>query len=138
LHGHSRKQNVFMYGCEKKDEPSLCRLFPYMLSKVNPYFLFESSRFGMQKSKAATARIALFKELKTTPCVYTMESSFAGVDYGEHKGIHLTTLMLETLGRDLCRTLLIYTSLYVPPQLRDMFKMKPQGKTYAEDTESIT
>ena len=82
LHGHSRKQNVFMYGCEKKDEPSLCRLFPYMLSKLNPYFLFESSRFGMQKSKAATARIALFKELKTTPCVYTMESSFAGVDYG--------------------------------------------------------
>lgn len=37
-----------------------------------------------------------------------MESSFAGVDIGEAKGNHLTTKMLETLGRDLCRTLLIY------------------------------
>lgn len=60
LHGHSRKQNVFMYGCDKKDSPAWCRMFPYMLSKVNPYFSFEDSRFGVQKSKEATARIALF------------------------------------------------------------------------------
>ena len=53
-----------------------------------------------------------------------MESSFAGVDYGKEKGNHLTTDMLETLGRDLCRTLLIYTALYVPPELRGIFKQK--------------
>jgi len=35
-----------------------------MLSKLNPYFSFENSRFGVQKSKEATARIALWKELK--------------------------------------------------------------------------
>lgn len=51
-----------------------------MLSKLSPYFSFESSRFNVSKSKDATARIALFKELKTAPCIYTMESSFAGVD----------------------------------------------------------
>jgi hypothetical protein len=61
-----------------------------MLSKLNPYFLFESSRFGVQKSKAATARIALWKELKNIPTIYTLESSFAGVDYGALKGNHLT------------------------------------------------
>lgn len=113
-----------MYGCDRKDDPQICRIFPFMLSKLNPYFMFESSRFGVQKSKAATARVALFKELKTTPCVYTMESSFAGVDFGKDKGKHLTTLMLESLGRDVCRTLLIYTSLYVPPELRGIFKSK--------------
>jgi hypothetical protein len=53
-----------------------------MMSKLNPFFRFEDSRFGVQKSKAATARVALFKELKNSPCIYTMESSFAGVDFG--------------------------------------------------------
>lgn len=79
-----------------------------MLSKLNPYFSFENSRFGIQKSKESTARIALYKELKTAPNIFTMESSFAGVDYGKEKGNHFTTPMLESLGKDLCRTLLIY------------------------------
>lgn len=83
-------------------------MFPYMLSKVNPYFCFEDSRFGVQKTKEATARIALFKELQTCPCVYTMESTFAGLDFGKDKGKHLSTTMLESLGIDLCRTVLIY------------------------------
>ena len=47
LHGHSRKQNVFMYGCNKRDDPSACRALPFMLSKLNPYFSFENSRFGV-------------------------------------------------------------------------------------------
>jgi cytosolic carboxypeptidase protein 2/3 len=63
LHGHSRKQNVFMYGCNKKDAPAWCRMFPYLLSKVNGFFKFADSRFGVQKSKEATARVAMFKEL---------------------------------------------------------------------------
>ena len=137
LHGHSRKQNVFMYGCNRKDNPQICRIFPYMLSKLNPYFSFEYSRFGIQKSKLSTARVALFKELKNIPCIYTMESSFAGVDKGKLKGNHLTTSMLETLGKDLCRTLLIYCSIYVPPELQEIFKIKPrpsgQSKNFSED-----
>jgi len=40
-----------------------------------------------------------------------MESTFAGVDYGKDKGKHMTTDMMESLGRDLCRTLLIYCSI---------------------------
>lgn len=63
----------------------------------------------------------MYKELKDTPCIYTLESSFAGVDYGKDKGNHLTTDMLEKLGKDLCRTLLIYKGLYVPPELQDLF-----------------
>jgi len=86
LHGHSRKQNVFMYGCNKKDNPGLCRAFPFLMSKINPYFSFDYSRFGVQKSKESTARVAMFKELRTVPCIYTMESSFAGVDMGKAAG----------------------------------------------------
>lgn len=47
LHGHSRKQNVFMYGCNKRDDPYYCRTLPFMLSKLNSYFSFENSRFGI-------------------------------------------------------------------------------------------
>jgi hypothetical protein len=39
FHGHSRKQNVFMYGCENKHLPNERlkeRIFPAMLSKNDP------------------------------------------------------------------------------------------------------
>ena len=49
FHGHSRKQNVFVYGCENKNLPSEKfkeRIFPFMLSKNDPTkvrFLFLSA-----------------------------------------------------------------------------------------------
>lgn len=67
-----------------------------------------------------------------------MESSFAGVDQSKDKGKHMTTAMLETLGRDLCRTLLIYCQIYVPPELKSMFKAKKVVKkksNFLEDQE---
>ena len=39
FHGHSRKQNVFVYGCENKNSPNdrfKERIFPAMLSKNDP------------------------------------------------------------------------------------------------------
>jgi hypothetical protein len=106
-----------MYGCNNKQNPGECRIFPFILSKMNPYFCYGYSRFGVQKSKESTARVALYKELKNVPNIYTLESSFAGLDMGPSAGKHLTTDMLETLGHDICRTLLIYNNLYVPPEL---------------------
>ena len=47
LHGHSRKMNVFMYGCENK-EPSLRlqeRVFPNMMSRNTSKFKYSSCRF---------------------------------------------------------------------------------------------
>jgi hypothetical protein len=38
-----------------------------------------------------------------------MEKSFAGLDISKKAGKHLSTSMLETLGKDLVRTILIYT-----------------------------
>ena len=90
LHGHSRKQNVFMYGCNNKAKPEECRVFPLILSKLSNFFRFGSCRFGVQKSKESTARVSLYKELKTCPNIFTMESTFAGCDEGELKGQFMT------------------------------------------------
>ena len=58
-----------------------------------------------------------------------MESSFAGLDRGKHKGYHFTTTMLESLGVDLCRTILIYKNIYVPQDLSHLFiKNSPDAK----------
>ena len=117
LHGHSRKNNIFAYGCQRNEQPTACVMFPYMLSKLNPFFSFKHSRFGIQKSKTSTARVALFKELRTCDVIYTLESAFSGVDFGEHKGYHLSTEMLQRMGQDLCRTLLIYEKIHIPKEV---------------------
>ena len=108
LHGHSSKQNVFIYGCNNKQKPGECRVFPLILSKLSGYFDFSSCRFGVQKSKDATARVAMYKELQTCPNIFTMESTFSGIDFGPAAGQYMTTQHLEDIGRDLCRTILIY------------------------------
>ena len=86
LHGHSRKKNIFMYGNSGPTylEQTTNRLFPYILSKLCDFFNFESCRFSMSKSKEATARIAMFKELKI-PSICTLEASFSGADMGHLK-----------------------------------------------------
>jgi predicted deacylase len=54
FHGHSRRKNVFVYGCNIKNEPHLTKIFPYILSKISPVFNYGYSRFNMSKSKAST------------------------------------------------------------------------------------
>ena len=55
LHGHSKKHNVFIYGCDDLADPALrlrARVFPFMLSKNAPSkFSYRDSKFGVQKSK---------------------------------------------------------------------------------------
>lgn len=127
LHGHSRKQNVFIYGCNNKQKPGECRVFPLILSKLSGYFDFSSCRFGVQKSKDATARVAMYKELQTCPNIFTMESTFSGIDFGPAAGQYMTTQHLEDIGRDLCRTILIYENLYIPPELEHLYGKQKDG-----------
>ena len=119
-----------MYGCNFKENPGQCRVFPYLLSKMNPYFSFDYSRFGVQKSKESTARVALFKELKNVTCIYTMESSFAGMDMGETKGMHFTSDMLASLGKDCCRAILAFQGKFIADELKNlpMFKKILEAK----------
>lgn len=90
FHGHSRNKNIFMYGCNVPESPEDTRLFPFVLSRICPFFVYSYSRFGNQKSKEATARVAMFNELKI-PTIYTIESSFCGMDMGPFANYHFST-----------------------------------------------
>lgn len=71
LHGHTQKKEIFAYGCNDKREPQRCRLFPYIISKLSPFFEFRFCNYFMDKSKMGTARISLFHLLKI-PYTYTI------------------------------------------------------------------
>ncbi len=111
LHGHSRKRDVFMYGCNYPDFPEKTRIFPLILSKLCPFFSFDRSRFGVQKSKERTSRITLWRELGI-PNIFTMEASFFGCDTATKDDLnHFTIPQLMQIGRDLCRSLIYYHDL---------------------------
>jgi hypothetical protein len=114
LHGHSRKKNIFMYGCNIHNQPEATRLLPYILSKISPLFSFKDCRFAMQKSKESTMRITIFKETHIKN-VFTLEASFCGMDFGPYAAIHFTTSHLQDMGKHLCLSLLVYSNLQVGP-----------------------
>ncbi|KAM3870004.1 cytosolic carboxypeptidase 2 [Diretmus argenteus] len=110
FHGHSRKNNVFMYGCNNRDAAALQlheRVFPLMMSKnANDKFSFRSCKFRVQKSKEGTGRIVMWRlGIKNS---YTMESTFGGSTLGNRRGTHFTTQDLKSLGYYFCDTLLDY------------------------------
>jgi murein tripeptide amidase MpaA len=86
VHGHSRKKNIFMYGCwqnstelEGAKNNALIKVIPSMFSEKNKNFSYRDCRFAMEKEKEATARIVLFRELDLLAS-YTLEVSFFGSD----------------------------------------------------------
>ena len=107
LHGHSKKKDVFAYGntCEGASEEY--RLFPFILSKLNPLFSYKSSKFSVNKSKASTARVAMWRELKI-PTVYTIEASFYGATESNE---HFTSKDLILMGHSICQALLVYRQI---------------------------
>jgi len=125
LHGHSRAHGAFVYGCKSSEVPESTRIYPYILSKINPYFFFESSKFGIQSSRAKTARVVVYRELETIPAIYTLESSFSGT----LDGTFYTPDLLKSIGRDVCRALIPYCELSVP------FHIKTKTKTPNDNKE---
>ena len=120
FHGHSRRKNIFMYGCNVPGQPEDTRLFPFIMSQICPFFIYNYSRFGNQKSKESTARMALFNEMKC-PAIYTIESSFCGNDLGPWKNYHFSTNNLMQTGRDFCRTLTLYLPIQIPKSIVSTF-----------------
>ena len=92
LHGHSKKKDVFAYG-NVGENPLDYRIFPYILSRINPFFSYKSSRFSVNKSKISTARMAMWKELRI-PTVYTIEASFYGPS-SEERNFTIEDLMKQ-------------------------------------------
>ncbi|NXL53773.1 CBPC2 carboxypeptidase, partial [Podilymbus podiceps] len=108
FHGHSRKNNVFMYGCDGGGADTRLRLrqrvFPLMLSKNAPdKFSFPSCKFKVQKSKAGTGRVVMWRMGVSNS--YTLEVAFGGSTLGGRSS-HFTVKDLMALGYHLGDTLL--------------------------------
>ncbi|XP_052630303.1 cytosolic carboxypeptidase 3-like isoform X3 [Harpia harpyja] len=111
IHGHNRKQNVFMYGCERKQQAKAPymhpRVFPLLLSKSCPdKFSFPDCRFGVQKSKEGTGRVVMWK--MGINYSYTLEASICGSKLGCRQSTHFDTKDLESIGHHFCDALLNY------------------------------
>mmetsp|Transcript_35248 Transcript_35248/g.110961 ORF Transcript_35248/g.110961 Transcript_35248/m.110961 type:complete len:1129 (-) Transcript_35248:2965-6351(-) len=150
LHGHSRKEAVFMYGCvpDKKwiaysnnsleENPNVeewtkegtkerfamdiwaARLLPRVLATRSRMFSFEDCNFAMQPSKQACMRMVCCNELKC-PLAYTLEASFSG-----RNGVHFSHADLRSLGNELCRSM-----LDISPILYDRYEAE-QSRLQAE------
>ncbi|XP_059617798.1 cytosolic carboxypeptidase Nna1 [Phlebotomus argentipes] len=123
MHAHSRKHNVFIYGCENKRQPEKKlseQVFPLMLHKnVADKFSFESCKFKIQKNKEGTGRIVVWMLGVTNS--YTIEASFGGTTLGSRNGTHFNTMDYEQLGRAFCETLMDY---YDENPLKERLRMK--------------
>ncbi|KAG3114386.1 hypothetical protein PI125_g6480 [Phytophthora idaei] len=94
LHGHSRKKNIFLYGCRPFDpgsrsEAARVRLFPHILCKTSDcahggFFSFGDCTFSVTASKKGTGRVVVWNEMQVLHS-FTLEASFFGVDADVHK-----------------------------------------------------
>ncbi|XP_072473631.1 cytosolic carboxypeptidase 2 isoform X5 [Notamacropus eugenii] len=107
FHGHSRKNNIFLYGCNSTSRRQWLheRVFPLMLSKNAPdKFSFRSCNFKVHKCKEGTGRVVMWRMGILNS--YTMESTFAGSTLGRKRDTHFNTEDLKSLGYHVCDTLL--------------------------------
>lgn len=99
VHGHSRKEGVFVYGCDfgggkggaattrnhnhnHKNGGGVDRsalLLPTILDRDNDFFKLSSCNFKTLNCKAPTMRVVMFKELGIQ-LSYSMEASLGGVN----------------------------------------------------------
>lgn len=121
FHGHSQKKNVFLYGCSIKEtlwqaactvgtstilEDVNYRTLPKILDKLAPAFTMSSCSFLVEKSRASTARVVVWREMGVSRS-YTMESSYCGCNQGPYQGLQFGTRELEEMGAMFCLGLLI-------------------------------
>ncbi|XP_033640292.1 uncharacterized protein LOC117300677 isoform X4 [Asterias rubens] len=116
LHGHSRKHNVFIYGCDKNgkeiDAAAFLyqRLFPWLMSREAPdKFSFRGCKFHVKRCKEATSRVVMWRELGISNS-FTMEATFCGSKNISSEEIprHFNLSDFEDLGRHFCEALLVY------------------------------
>ncbi|KAM7003446.1 LOW QUALITY PROTEIN: cytosolic carboxypeptidase 4-like [Tautogolabrus adspersus] len=122
-HGHSRKKNVFLYGCSVKEtlwqsgsavdtvglkEDPGYRTIPKTLDRIAPAFSFNSCNYLVEKSRSSTARVVVWREIGVLRS-YTMESTYNGCDQGIHKGLQTGSRELQEMGMKFCQSLLSVT-----------------------------
>ncbi|XP_016123013.1 cytosolic carboxypeptidase 1-like [Sinocyclocheilus grahami] len=119
-HGHSRKKNVFLYGCSMKEtlwqsgspintatlkEDPGYRTIAKALDRIAPAFSFNNCNYLVEKSRASTARVVVWREIGVLRS-YTMESTYNGCNQGIYKGLQTGTRELEEMGMKFGQSLL--------------------------------
>ncbi|KDO15966.1 hypothetical protein SPRG_18503 [Saprolegnia parasitica CBS 223.65] len=99
FHGHSRKMNVFMYGCDSKKHPNpIARYFPRLLANsAHRYVSHEACSFQVNRGREATARVVVGRDLGVANS-FTLEASFCGADFGVLAQMHFNIRHLLDLG----------------------------------------
>lgn len=108
FHGHSRKKNVFLYGCsslqswwppdhEFYDEPHIYKQLSEILHKIEPTFDKRSCRYTIERGRESTARVVIWREFDVSRS-YTIESTFSGCNLGKLTGTHINTHHLYNMG----------------------------------------
>jgi hypothetical protein len=116
LHGHSRKKNSFIYGCNRAANGGFnswtkVRLLPRILARNSHVFDINSCKFKVEKSKMGTARVVIWKDFEVTNS-FTLENSFYGYDYGESFK-EFSVIDFKKLGTDLLVSVHQYEKILV-------------------------
>ncbi|TRY80438.1 hypothetical protein TCAL_04730 [Tigriopus californicus] len=123
LHAHSRRFNVFLYGCENRRHSEKFlkeQVFPLMLHKnTSEKFSFDDCRFRIQRQKESTGRV-VFWNMGIT-CSYTLEASYGGTNLGSRAYTHFNTDDYEGIGRYFCETLQDFLN---PCPINEQLRMK--------------
>ncbi|XP_075248917.1 cytosolic carboxypeptidase 1-like isoform X4 [Convolutriloba macropyga] len=108
-HGHSRRKNIFMFGCSNAlswygpdilkgpNEDQGFKCLPKLLSYSTPSFSLTNCCNTVEKVKESTARVVVWRHLQVLRS-YTMESTFSGFDQGPYKGTQIGTRELQEMG----------------------------------------
>ena len=91
FHGHSRKKNMFLYGCssaqswwqvdqEFDEDPSVFTQLEEVLGRMEPCFDRKSCRYTIEKSRESTARVVVWrgKRLKIPLCTTRFVYNYFG------------------------------------------------------------
>lgn len=122
-HGHSRRKNIFLYGCSptmswiqndtenpactgNRLEDNAYKTLPRILHMTSPVFSWQNCSFIVEKAKETTARVVVWRQIGVLRS-YTMESTYCGIDRdGKFKDQHVTTSMLEDMGQKFSEALI--------------------------------
>ncbi|GAB6027774.1 Cytosolic carboxypeptidase 1, variant 2 [Chamberlinius hualienensis] len=113
-HGHSRRKNIFVYGCNSKlswfpedrlNDDNQSEILPKLLYQLAPAFSLSNCCFTVEQNRETTARVTLWREFGIK-FSYTMESSYCGCDQGPYKDHHLGIPQLREMGMKLCQSIL--------------------------------
>eukprot|EP01135_Chromosphaera_perkinsii_P010351 Nk52_evm23s2118 gene=Nk52_evmTU23s2118 len=114
FHGHSKKHNIFMYGCERNSGQMASpwrlheRVFPRMFGwNSNQLFSYPDCNFAVQKCKEATGRVVMWREMDILNS-FTLEISYAGWSSKPFEGGHFSVKDLLRVGTEFGDALLDY------------------------------